>query len=84
MMKLKEDDVPDQIISCPLELTALNMDKTKTVYKCSLASGFFGMIQDEVTFNVKLVIGYAVVVEEKEKSKVTDEESESIIEEFFC
>ena len=42
------------------------------------------MIQDEVTFNVKPVIGYAVVVEEKKKSEVTDEESQSIIEEFFC
>ena len=82
--ELKEDDVPDQIISCPFELTALNMDKTKTIYKCSLASGFFGMIQDEKTFNVKPIIGYAVVVEEKETSRATEEEAKNIIEEFFC
>ena len=82
--ELKENDVPDQIISCPLELTALNLNRTKTIYKCSLASGFFGMVQDEYTFNVKPVIGYAVVVEEKQTSKLTDEESKSIVDDFFC
>ena len=65
--ELNEDDVPDQIISCPLELTVTNIDQTKTLYNCSLASGFFGMVQDEKTFNVKPVIGYAVVVEDKKK-----------------
>ena len=80
--ELKEDDVPDQIISCPMELIALNLNRTKTIYQCSLASGFFGMTQNEDTFNVKPVIGYAVVVEEKQTSKLTDEESKSIIDDF--
>ena len=67
---LEEDDVPDQIIGCPMELTVINndADKEKTKYKCSLESGFYGMIQDENTYNIKPVIGYAIVVEDKESS----------------
>lgn len=61
--ELQDNDVPDQILSCPLEITIINKDKK--IYKCSLASGFYGMIQDEKTFNVKPVIGYSVVVEDK-------------------
>ena len=65
--ELTENDVPDQIISCPLELNFINNNK-KIYYKCSLSSGFFGMIQDEENFNVKPVIGYAIVVEDKKLS----------------
>ena len=58
------------------------MDKTKTIYKCSLASGFFGMIQDEVTLNVKPVIGYAIAVDKKEKSELTEKDREEIKEHY--
>ena len=81
--EIKETFVPDQIISCPMELTVINLDGTKSIYKCDLASGFYGMVQDQETFNVKPVIGYAIVVEDKEKSKLTVEEKNKIIEEFF-
>ena len=64
--ELEEDDVPDQIISCPLELTVI--DKETIKYKCSLASGFYGMVQDEKTYNIKPVIGYALIVEDKQTS----------------
>ena len=62
---LKDGDIPDQIISCPLKLIFIDANGNKTEYDCSLASGFYGMIQDEQTFNVKPVIGYSIVVEEK-------------------
>ena len=78
-----ETQVPDQIINCPLELTVLNLDGTKSEYKCDLASGFYGMVQDKETFNVRPVIGYAFVVDEKTTSKLTVEEKNKIIEEFF-
>lgn len=82
--ELKEDDVPDQIISCPMELIVLNLDGTKTEYKCNLASGFYGMTQDKDTFNVKPVIGYAIVVEEKNTTKMSNEDKKKIIDEYFC
>ena len=62
---LKDGDIPDQIISCPLKLIFIDANGNKAEYDCSLASGFYGMIQDEKTFNVKPVIGYSIVVEEK-------------------
>ena len=63
--KLKDNDIPDQILSCPLKLIFSNGIKT-IEYDCSLASGFYGMLQDKITSNVKPVIGYAIVVENKE------------------
>ena len=65
--KLNDYDIPDQILSCPLKLIFSN-GKNTIEYDCSLASGFYGMIQDKTTFNVKPVIGYAIVVENKEIS----------------
>jgi hypothetical protein len=62
---LKDSDIPDQIISCPLKLIFIDAKNNEIEYDCSLASGFYGMIQDENTFNVKPVIGYSIVVEEK-------------------
>jgi hypothetical protein len=54
----------------------------KIEYKCSLASGFYGMVQDKETFNVRPVIGYAIVVEDKKESDTTVEEEKKIIKEF--
>ena len=82
--EILETQVPDQIISCPMELIVLNLDGTKTEYKCDLASGFYGMVQNKETFNVKPVIGYAIVVDEKIKSELSLEQKNKIIEEFFC
>ena len=81
--EILETQVPDQIISCPMELTVLNLDGSKTEYKCDLASGFYGMVQNKETFNVKPVIGYAIVVDEKNKSELTLEQKNKIIEDFF-
>jgi hypothetical protein len=62
--KLYDYDIPAQIINCPLKL--IFKDKKKIIeYDCSLASGFYGMIQDTTTFNIKPVIGYALVVEDE-------------------
>ena len=63
--EISEKQVPDQIISCPMELTWIISPEKKIDYKCSLFSGFYGMIQDKETFNVRPVIGYAIVVDEK-------------------
>ena len=32
--EIQETNVPDQIISCPMELTVLYLDGTKSIYKC--------------------------------------------------
>ena len=64
--QLDDGQIPDQILSCPLKLRLINGVK-EIEYNCSLASGFYGMIQDKETYNIKPVIGYAIVVEyEKE------------------
>ena len=81
--EIYETMVPDQIISCPMELTWLSMFGTKVEYKCSLFSGFYGMVQDKKTFNVRPVIGYAIVVEDKNESDISVEQKNKIIEEFF-
>ena len=47
--ELRELDIPDQIISCPLELLDITNDGFKNKYKCDIASGFFGMTQDKKT-----------------------------------
>ena len=41
------------------------------------------MIQDETTYNVKPVIGYAVVVDDKITSEYTQEDKNKLIEQFF-
>ena len=81
--EILETEVPDQIINCPMELTVLNLDGTKSEYKCDLASGFYGMVQNKETFNVRPVIGYAIVVDEKTTSKFTKKKKKKIMEEFF-
>ena len=81
--EIRETHVPEEIISCPMELTWLSMNGKKVDFKCSLASGFYGMIQDKQTFNVRPVIGYAIVVEDKKESDISVEEKNKIIEEFF-
>ena len=81
--EIRENDVPDQIISCPMELTWLITLGTKVDFTCSLASGFYGMVQDKQTFNVRPVIGYAIVVEDKKESKISVEEKNKIINDFF-
>ena len=60
--KLSDKDIPEQILSCPLNLKLIGGKKT-IEYDCALASGFYGMIQDKTTYNIKPVIGYAIVVE---------------------
>ena len=62
--KLYDYDIPDQILSCPLKLIFYGKNKT-IEYDCSIASGFYGMLQDETTKNINPVIGYAIVVEDK-------------------
>ena len=81
--EIYETQIPDQIISCPMELTWLSMMGKKVEYKCSLFSGFYGMVQDKETFNVRPVIGYAIVVEDKSESDISVEQKNKIIEEFF-
>ena len=63
--EIKERNVPDQIICCAMELTWLVSPRKKIEYSCSLFSGFYGMVQDKETFNVRPVIGYAIVVDNK-------------------
>ena len=66
--ELKDGDIPDQIISCPLELLDITFDGFKTKYNCDIHTGFFGVTQDKTTLTIKPVIGYAIVVDEKETS----------------
>ena len=83
-VELNENNVPDQIISCPMELTWIPPPGNKKYeFNCSLFSGFYGMIQDEKTFNVRPVIGYAIVVDDKTETDITKEERDKIIKEFI-
>ena len=55
-----------------MELTQIPLLVNKKYeFRCSLFSGFYGMIQDEKTFNVRPVIGYAIVVDDKTESDIT-------------
>ena len=80
--EINEFGVPDQIISCPLKISEYNT-LNKVVYNCDIASGFFGMTQDKKSLTVKPVIGYAIVVEDKEILPLSLEEKENIIKQFF-
>ena len=72
--EMKENQIPDQIIGCPMEFTFIPNEGDKIiVYKCNLASGFYGMIQDKNTFNVRPVIGYAIVLDEEKEYKISHE-----------
>ena len=83
-LELNENNVPDQIISCPMELTWIPPPGNKKYeFNCSLFSGFYGMVQDEKTFNVRPVIGYAIVVDDKTETDITKEERDKIIKEFI-
>ena len=64
--QLDDGQIPDQILSCPLKLRLINGNK-EIEYDCALASGFYGMIQDKETYNIKPVIGYAIVVEDEKE-----------------
>ena len=68
--ELNEKEVPDQILNCPLKIVEDSSFGLKTEYECNISSGFFGMIQDSKTLNVKPVIGYAIVVENKKVSQM--------------
>ena len=72
--EIRETEVPDQIICCPMELIWLLPMRKKIEYSCSLFSGFYGMVQDKETFNVRPVIGYAIVVDNKTESVINAEE----------
>ena len=77
--ELKLQDIPDQILGCPLKLTVYNLDGTKTIHSCELASGFFGMSQN-VEYHVRPVIGYALISNSSEKYPLTKEEKKAIFQ----
>ena len=82
--EIYEGAVPDQIIGCPMELTFIPNEGGKIiVYKCNLASGFYGMIQDKNTFNIRPVIGYAIVLDEENEYKISQEETNNLMKEFY-
>ena len=82
--EINEFEVPDEIINCPLELTWLILQEEKKIeFNCTLVSGFFGMDQDEETFNVRPVIGYAIVVNDKKESNISVEKAKDLIKEFI-
>ena len=62
---MDDGQIPDEIISCPLKLIFIDGNGNQIEYDRGLASGFYGMVQDENTYNVKPVIGYSIVVEDK-------------------
>ena len=80
---MKDGDIPDQIISCPLELLDITYDGFKNKYKCDIHTGFFGVTQDKTTLTIKPVIGYAIVVDEKETSYLSEQDKDEIIKNYF-
>ena len=81
--ELKETEVPDQIISCPLKIIEVSPLGYKIIYNCDIASGFFGMIQNKKNLTVRPVIGCAIVIEKKESSPLTLEDKNEIINNYF-
>jgi len=76
--------VPNQIISCPVELKGyLNGCASIEKYNCDFVSGFYGMSQDEKTFNVRPVIGYALVVDKKESAPLSENDKKDLINKYF-
>ena len=80
---MKNDDIPDQIISCPIRLTVFNLDKTKTIHQCDLTSGFFGMTQNKDNYSVRPVIGYALISNSRENYPATEQEIKEIYQSLF-
>lgn len=80
---MKNDDIPDQIISCPIRLTVFNLDKTKTIHQCDLTSGFFGMTQNKDNYSVRPVIGYALISNSREDYPATEQEIKEIYQSLF-
>lgn len=81
--ELKETEVPDQIISCPLKIIEVSPTGYKNIYNCDIASGFFGMLQDQKSLTVRPVIGCAIIVDEKERSTLSLEDKNEIIKNYF-
>lgn len=81
--EIKETNVENQILSCPMKLIVTNFNGFKTDYDCSIESGFFGMEQDKKTFKVRPILGYALVVVNKKKSQMSIAEKEEILQKFF-
>ena len=81
--ELKETEVPDQIISCPLKIIEVSPIGFKIIYDCNIESGFFGMIQDKKSLTVRPVIGCAIVIEKKECSSLSNEDKDEIIKNYF-
>ena len=81
--EMHKRDIPDQIMSCPLKLTVYNMDRTKTIHECDLASGFYGMSQDKKNYNVKPVIGYALISKSRKNLTMSEKEKSEIFSDYF-
>ena len=80
--EMKKQDIPDQIMSCPLELIVYNLDRTKTIHKCKLESGFFGMSQNKKNFSVRPVIGYTLISERKSIFPMTKNEITEVFKDY--
>jgi hypothetical protein len=81
--ELKETEVPDQIISCPLKIIEVSPLGYKIIYNCDIHSGFFGMTQEKKSLTVRPVIGCAIVIEKKESSPLSSEDKDEIIKNYF-
>ena len=81
--EMKKQDIPDQIMSCPLELIVYNLDRTKTKHKCRLDSGFYGMSQNKKNYSVRPVIGYALISEEKKILPMTKDERIEVFKNYY-
>ena len=81
--EMKKEDIPDQIMSCPLELIVYNLDRTKTIHKCRLESGFYGMSQNKKNYSVRPVIGYALLSEKKTILPMTKNEKIEIFKDYL-
>ena len=79
--EMKKEDIPDQILNCPLKLTVYNMDMTKTIHNCYLASGFYGMTQNKKNYSIRPVIGYALISGSKNNYPMTEKELSDFINE---
>ena len=66
---LNIDDIPSEIVSLPFKLNNINKKGQIKEYNAEIYTGIFGVKQDEETYEIKPIIGYAIV-EVKDKKEV--------------
>ena len=80
--EIHKEDIPDQILACPIKLTVYYPDRTKTIHNCDLLSGFYGMSQNRENYSVRPIIGYSLISKDKSNLQMTEKEIAEVFSNF--